>query len=120
MAALALDLAVIYGARQRAQEVADAAALAGGQLLPNTTQATAAANAVIAANNAGGRAFTVTGLTSPTSVTQDDGTTVTVGAGNSLMVQGSVDAPLAFGPAVGYQPLAHGAANTLSVPAQAA
>ena len=53
-AALATDLAVIYGARRRAQEVADAAALAGGQLLPNTARATAAATAIIAANNADG------------------------------------------------------------------
>ena len=120
-AALATDLAVIYGARRRAQAIADAAALAGGQLLPNTAQATAAARAVIAANSTGGGAFTATSLTSPTVVTQDDGTTVSVGTGDSLLVQGTVDAPLAFGPAVGYQPTSsNGKANTLSVPAEAA
>ena len=54
-------------------------------------------------------------------MTQDDGTAVSVGAGDSLLVQGTTDAPLAFGPAVGYRPTSRtGAANTLSVPAQAA
>ncbi|MBV9848898.1 MAG: hypothetical protein JO250_04340 [Armatimonadetes bacterium] len=121
VAALAVDLGVIYGARRRAQAVADAAALAGGPLLPNTAQAATAANGVIAANNGGGGAFVTTGVSSPTSVTRDDGTTVTVGPGGSLMVQGYVNAPLAFGPAVGFGPSSRdGAANTLSVPAQAA
>ena len=120
-AALATDLAVIYGARRRAQAIADSAAMAGGQLLPNTARATATAAAVIAANSTGGGAFSATSMTSPGSVTQDDGTTVSVGAGGSLLVQGTVDAPLAFGPAVGYQPTSRtGTANTLSVPAEAA
>ena len=120
-AALATDLAVIYGARRRAQAIADAAALAGAQLLPNTAQATAAARAIIAANTTGGGMFTATSVTSPATVTRDDGTTVSVGPGDSLMVQGTVDAPLAFGPAVGYQPASRtGMANTLSVPAEAA
>ena len=121
MAALAVDLGVIYGARGRAQAVADAAALAGGPLLPNTAQAAAAARQVIAANNTGGSAFLASSITSPASVTEDGGTTVTVGPGSALVVQGSVDAPLAFGPAVGYQPTSRtGTANTLSVAAQAA
>ncbi|HZP82059.1 MAG TPA: pilus assembly protein TadG-related protein, partial [Chthonomonadaceae bacterium] len=40
MAAVAIDLAAMYGARQRAQNVADAAALAGAKSLPDTSTAT--------------------------------------------------------------------------------
>ena len=120
-AALAVDVGLLYGARRRAQDTADAAALAGGPLLPNVMQATAAANAIIGANNAASVTFVVKGITSPASVTQDDGTTAAVGAGNALVVQGYVDAPLAFGPVVGFQPSSQtGQANTFSVSAQAA
>lgn len=120
-AALAVDVALMDAARRRAQDAADAAALAGGTLLPDTTQAEAAADQVIAANNAGGSGFTATSITSPATVTQDDGTTVTVGAGDSLVVQGSADAPLAFGPAVGFAPSSQaGKPNTFSASAQAA
>lgn len=105
-AALAVDLSVMGLARQRAQAVADAAALAGAA---NPSAASAAAASIVAADNASGAAFY--------------GTTVAVGgtgAGSAVTVRGTVDAPLSFAPAVGYAPHgAGGAANTLSVFAQA-
>ncbi len=69
-------------------------------------QATTAANQVVTANNAGGAAF--------------QGAAVTLGAGGAVTVQGYVNAPLSFAPAVGYAPSStDGLANTLSVPATA-
>ena len=102
-AALAIDLSTMDAARQRAQVVADAAALAGAA---NPASANAAAGSVIAANNAVGSAFT--------------GATVTAGAGGAVSVHGSVNAPLSFAPAVGYAPTgADGSANTLTASASA-
>ncbi len=103
VAALALDIGLMEGARQRAQNVADAAALAGAQS-PGAEAANAAS--VASANNANGSAF--------------GGVTTTVNGDGSVTVRGYVNAPLAFAPAVGYAPTsADGAANTLSIPAGA-
>ena len=102
-AALAIDLSTMAAARQRAQVVADAAALAGAA---SPASASVSANAVVAANNAVGTAFT--------------GATVTTASGGAVTVQGSVNAPLSFAPAVGYAPTgADGSANTLTVSASA-
>lgn len=101
-AALAIDLSTMDAARQRAQVVADAAALAGAA----SPDSAAAAGSVIAANNAVGSAFT--------------GATVTAAANGAVSVHGSVNAPLSFAPAVGYAPTgADGTANTLTVSASA-
>ncbi len=102
-AALAIDLSMMDAARQRAQVVADAAALAGAA---SPASANAAAATVISANNAVGTAFT--------------GATVTTGASGAVSVRGSVNAPLSFAPAVGYAPTgSDGSANTLTVSASA-
>jgi len=102
-AALALDLGVVGLARQRAQNVADAAALAGASA-PGA-EGTAAAS-VAAANSAGGSAF--------------QGAATIVNSDGSVTVRGYVNAPLSFAPAVGYAPTAaDGAANTLSASANA-
>jgi Flp pilus assembly protein TadG len=102
-AALAIDLSVMNAARQRAQVVADAAALAGAA---SPASAGVSANLVIAANNAVGTAFT--------------GASVTTASGGVVTVRGSVNAPLSFAPAVGYAPTgADGSANTLTVSASA-
>lgn len=103
VAALALDIGLMEGARQRAQNVADAAALAGAQ---NLGAEGAAAASVAAANNANGSAF--------------QGSATVVNGDGSVTVRGYVNAPLAFAPAIGYAPTAmDGAANTLSVSAAA-
>ena len=102
-AALAIDLATMDAARQRAQVVADAAALAGAE---NLASANAAAGSVIAANNAVGSTFI--------------GATVTASANGAVTVHGSVNAPLSFAPSVGYAPTgADGSANTLTASASA-
>jgi len=102
-AALALDLGLMGLARQRAQNVADAAALAGASA-PGA-EGTAAAS-VAAANSAGGSAFR--------------GAATVVNADGSVTVRGYVNAPLSFAPAVGYAPRStDGAANTLSASARA-
>ncbi|HZP80093.1 MAG TPA: pilus assembly protein TadG-related protein [Chthonomonadaceae bacterium] len=124
MAAVAIDLAAMYGARQRAQNVADAAALAGAKSLPDTSTATTVANQVIATNNSNGTTFTMTSITytsagSP-SVTLDDGSTLNVGANNAITVTGYVNAPLSFAPIIGYSPTSNdGLAKTRSVSATA-
>ena len=106
MASLAIDIALMTLARQRAQNVADAAALAGAQSATSGGSATTAANQVMTANNAVGSAFAGAG--------------VTTGAGGAVTVTGYVNAPLAFAPAVGYAPQSRdGLANTLSVSASA-
>ncbi|MGI4788008.1 MAG: pilus assembly protein TadG-related protein [Janthinobacterium lividum] len=102
-AALAIDLSTMSLARQRAQAVADAAALAGAA---SPASAGAASASVIAANNSSGAAFS--------------STSVTTGSGGSVTVAGTVNAPLSFAPAIGYSPRSsNGLANTLSVPAEA-
>lgn len=101
-ASLAIDLRLMGLARQRAQAVADAAALAGaaGQNAP------AAAGSVIAASNGSGAVFT--------------STAVSANADGTVSVSGTVPAPLSFAPAVGFAPRgSSGAANTLSVSASA-
>ena len=103
VAALALDLGVMELARQRAQNVADAAALAGAQ---NPGVEAASAASVASANNANGSAFR--------------GAATVVNGDGSVTVRGFVDAPLSFAPAVGYAPTAtDGTVNTLSVSASA-
>ena len=117
MAALAVDLGLMYHARQQAQDIADASALAGGRLLPNAQSASSVASQMVAANNGSASAWTAT---NPTTVTQDDGTTVTAKPGHALLVQGYVNAPLSFAPLIGYAPTSRdGAANTVSVSARA-
>ena len=102
-AALAIDLSVMDAARQRAQAVADAAALAGAA---SPSGPSGPAGAVIAANNAAGTAFT--------------GAAVTAGPSGAVTVRGSVNAPLSFAPAIGFAPTgADGSANTLTVSASA-
>ncbi len=98
VAALAVDLGVLSLARQRAQDQADAAALAGGARLPDTGAALSAADGVIAANGQNGGTFLADAVTTPTSITRDDGTTLTVGPGDAILVQGHMTTPLAFGP----------------------
>ena len=124
MAAVAIDAAAMYGARQRAQNVADAAAMAGSRFLPTTSTATTAANQVITANNANGTSFTLTSISYTTantpSVTLDDGTTQNVGANNAITVTGYVNAPLSFAPIIGYSPTStDGLAKTCSISATA-
>lgn len=106
VAALAIDIGMMEWARQRAQNVADAAALAGGQKMATVAGASDAATQVVGANNTGGGVF--------------QGVGITVNPGNSVTVQGYVNAPLSFAPAVSYTPRStDGIANTLSVPATA-
>ena len=102
-ASLAIDLRLMGLARQRAQAVADAAALAGAATpsSPGT-----AAGAVIAANNGSGGVFA--------------STSVTASSGGAVSVSGTTNAPLSFAPAVGYTPRgSDGSANTLTVSASA-
>ena len=102
MAALAVDVALMTLARQRAQNVADAAALAGAQSLVAGGLPSPAATQVVTANGT------------------FSGTTVTTSAAGAVTVAGYVNATLAFAPAVGYAPRSNdGLANTLSVPASA-
>ena len=99
MAALAIDLAALYATRQNAQQAADAAALGAGHLLPNTAQATAAANALLSANGANAALWTIN--TNVTQVTLDTGTTIAVVPGQAVTVSGSLPVPLTFAPAIG-------------------
>ena len=100
VAALAIDLGLAQAARQRAQADADAAALAGAAT-PATAVVSAAA--IVAANGADYKGLAVSATT--------DGT---------VTVNGYVNAPLAFAPAIGYAPRSRdGAAGTLSVSATA-
>jgi Flp pilus assembly protein TadG len=102
VAALAIDLNVMEQARQRAQNVADAAALAAVQ---NPSTAGAVAASIVAANSSGGTLL---------------GASTIVNADNSVTVSGYVNAPLSFAPTIGYAPHSlGGAANTLSVSASA-
>lgn len=118
VSALGMDVSMMVAARQRAQSIADAAAMAAARALPSTSAATAAADSVIAANNATGAGFIRTGISFPTTVTLDDGTTQTVASGQAVIVSGYVNAPMTFSPVVGYQPTSvDGRANTLSVSA---
>jgi hypothetical protein len=124
MAAIAVDMAMIYAARRRAQTVADAAALAAGPLLPNSALSTIAAQSVATANNSGAPAFNIISLAyasgSNTNITLDDGTSMALAGGAAITVTGYVDAPLSFAPVIGYRPKSKtNKANTLSVLASA-
>ena len=102
-ASLAIDLRLMGLAKQRAQAVADAAALAGAAS-PGASGAAVAS--VIAANNGSGAVFT--------------STAVSPGANGAVSVQGTVNAPLSFAPAVGFTPHgSDGSANTVTVSASA-
>ncbi len=102
-ASLAIDLRLMGLAKQRAQAVADAAALAGAA---TPSAPGLAAGSVIAANNGAGSAFT--------------GTAVTASSSGAVSVSGTVNAPLSFAPAVGYAPRgSDGSANTVTVSASA-
>jgi len=103
-ASLAIDLRLMGLARQRAQAVADAAALAGAAS-PNAPNI--AAGMVVVSNNGSGAAFTTTALNADPSGT--------------VSVSGTVNAALSFAPAVGFTPSgSDGSANTVSVSAFAA
>ena len=103
VAALALDIGLMETARQRAQNVADSAALAGAQ---NSGTEAASAASITTLNDANGSAFR--------------GAATVVNADGSVTVRGYVNAPLSFAPAVGYAPTStDGAADTLSVSATA-
>ena len=102
-AALAIDLNIMGLARQRAQAVADAAALAGAA---NPAASAVAAGSVISANNGLGTTFS--------------GAVITTSASGAVTVGGTVNAPLSFAPAVGYTPRgSNGTINTLAVNASA-
>ena len=99
VAALAIDLRLMGLAKQRAQAVADAAALAGAAS-PNAP--TLAAGLVISSNNGSGSAFTTTAINAD--------------ANGTVSVAGTVNAPLSFAPAVGFTPSgSDGSANTVTV-----
>jgi Flp pilus assembly protein TadG len=123
MTALAVDVGMMYFARQRAQNMVDAAAISGSQLLPATTtgaqnDVTAHINSVINASNVSGNPLVHVSVTYPTTVTKDDGSTVTVPAGYAVKVDGYVDAKMTFAPIVGFHPSSlDGTQNTKSVPA---
>ena len=103
-ASLAIDLRLMGLAKQRAQAVADAAALAGAAS-PNAPNI--AAGLVVASNNGSGAAFMTTA--------------VNAAASGTVSVSGTVNAPLSFAPAVGFTPQgSDGSANTVTVPAFAA
>lgn len=103
-ASLAIDLRLIGLAKERAQVVADAAALAGAAS-PNTPSA--AVDRVVMSNNGSGAVFTTT--------------TVNADASGTVSVSGTVNAPLSFAPAVGFTPSgSDGSANTVTVSAFAA
>jgi Flp pilus assembly protein TadG len=120
-AALAIDLGRLYVARQRAQNVADASALAGGLFLTgNTTGETASANAANRCAESNNESLTGSDginnwpvknpltdelgvqVTFPTSVTKDDGTTVSLTEGQAIRVDAKVPVEYGFGAALGY------------------
>ncbi len=102
-ASLAIDLRLMGLAKQRAQAVADAAALAGAAM-PGAPEI--AAGSVVAANDGAGAIFT--------------STSVTADASGSVTAQGTVNAPLSFAPAAGFTPHgSDGSANTVTVSASA-
>ena len=119
MASLAIDIAMMYMARERAQVTADAAALAAGRLLnrqyPNAAADKAALSVANANTNSGGLAFnagdnTGSSLTSypaaGSAVTFDDPSqskTITY-RGDAVTVTGFVNAPISFGSIVGFNP----------------
>ena len=96
MAALGIDLRLMTLARQKAQNVADAAALAGASVPGGEASA---AMSVASANG-----------------TDFQAAATVVGPDGAVTVRGYVNAPLSFAPAVGYAPSSEdGAAGTVSV-----
>lgn len=108
MAALTIDLGRLYVAKQRSQNVADAAALAGACFLdgtgPGMERASACAQTIALSNNtrnpnwtaenlSGGDGVTVT---FPTSFTRDDGTVVSVNPGEAIQVECKVPVDYGF------------------------
>lgn len=91
MAAFAIDVTRVHLAAQRAQNVADAAAYAGGDLLPDAAAAKDAALKTAAANNAAEPTWTavvdpsdVTYYASGSSICRPDGTLITtLGSGTT-------------------------------------
>jgi hypothetical protein len=126
LASLAVDVGMMFYARQQAQNKVDAASLAGAQLLPARDDAsrahvTAVVNAFIAASNTGSSSLIKTAVSFPTTVKKDDGTTVTVPEGYAIKVDGYVDAPMSFSPVVGFSPVSVDGVtkNARSIPAHA-
>ena len=109
MAALAIDVGQMLIAKQRAQNVCDAGALAGGRLLTGTVECEPRAEATaidckVANNDEVApwqvNEFTVEfpGIDSPDgeTVTYDDGTTATCEEGEAIRVRGRVHVDFAF------------------------
>jgi Flp pilus assembly protein TadG len=128
MAALAIDVGQLYLARQRAQNVCDAAVLAGGKLLTGTDDCTGPGDkpAVAAkdckdANNTAVTSWQVQGFTVefPTTVTFDNGTTATCDLGDAIKVTGYVPVNYAFARIFGLVSKdVHASATALLGPAQ--
>ncbi|MBI2844113.1 MAG: Tad domain-containing protein [Armatimonadetes bacterium] len=109
MVALVVDIGRLYAAKQRAQNVADASALAGGSYLDGTPdckgEVTTEAEDVGTQNNNATQSWKVepTGggspvtVSFPTSVLKADGTTVTVNEGDAVRVDCRVHVEYGFG-----------------------
>lgn len=113
--ALVIDLGRLYAAKQRAQTVADSAALAGAWLLDGTAESQSdagnTAQQFALANNdkvgANWKVFKISGgegvdVSFPTTVTKADGTTVTVGPGSSIQTDGKVNVDYTFAGFMGF------------------
>ena len=103
MAALAIDIGQMYIAKQRAQNVCDAAALAGGQLLTGKPDCIPGAEATAIeykeANNAEVAAWQVEDFDADATITTveyDDETTATCEEGEAIKVTGRVHVNFAF------------------------
>ncbi|HET6455010.1 MAG TPA: pilus assembly protein TadG-related protein [Armatimonadota bacterium] len=128
MAALAIDVGQLYLARQRAQNVCDAAALAGGRHLTGDESCTwangkptKAATDCRSANNTEVPSWQVNGFTVefPTTVTFDNGTTATCDLGDAIKVTGYVHVDYAFARIFGLVSKdVHASATALLGPAQ--
>ena len=103
MAALAIDIGQMYIAKQRAQNVCDAAALAGGQLLTGKPDCVPGAEATAIeykdANNAEVAPWQVEDFEADATITTveyDDETTATCEEGEAIKVTGRVHVNFAF------------------------
>lgn len=103
MAALAIDIGQMYIAKQRAQNVCDAAALAGGQLLTGDPSCIAKAEATAIENRDSNdlevEAWQIIDFVPDASITTveyDDGTTETCLEGEAIKVTGRVHVNFAF------------------------
>jgi hypothetical protein len=134
IAAIVIDEGFMWMAKQRAQNIADAGAIAAIHALSdshgNTSAAMTAGMAVVNGNNAGNRvlfkpnAVDSSGnsayITFPTSYTADDGTVVTLNPGTAVRVDGYLNAPAPLGNVVGFAPSGKdGSLSSVSVPAHA-